>query len=240
MKITPTSCVCAVIITLAGGFLDQGLAAPALYINGNISFTGNVGLNGSTASATAITSFSNVTAVPDTNGTYAPLKNSRAVIWSPFTFNPPGTPVIPLWTCTTNGISYSFDASSMAVMFVSSNFLDIQGTGIAHVTGYADTPGIWTIAVQSIGASVSFSASTIVSPTNVPTIHAFRMTNGDFGMSWNTLAGQPYQMQTASNSIQPAWSNILGVITATNSAATASYPVGAESGRLFRVVVLPH
>jgi hypothetical protein len=239
MKTTPTSVVCAAIVTFAGIVFNQGLAAAPLYINGSISFTGNATLNGSTSSSTAITGFSNILVVTDTNNIYTPLKNSRAATWSPFIFNPPGIPVIPLWTCTTNGVSYSFDASSMAVVFTSGNFLNIQGTGIAHVTGYADTPGIWTISVQAIGASVNFTASTTVSATNVPTIHAYSMTNGNIGMSWNALAGQPYQMQTTSNSIQLAWSNVMGVITTTNPTATASYPVGAESGRLFRVVVLP-
>jgi hypothetical protein len=238
MKTTPTACVYAAIILIAGFFLAQGLEAAPSYIDGSISFTGNVSLNGSTTSATAITSFSNVTAVVGTNGIYVPLAGSRAAVWSPFTFSPSGAPVVPLWTCATNGVSYSFDASSMAVVFTSGNFLNIQGTGIAHVTGYADTPGIWTISVQAIGASVSFTASTMVSPTNLPTIHS-SLVNGNIGMSWNALAGQPYQLQTTGNPVQPAWSNILGVITTTNPTATASYPVGAESGRWFRVVVLP-
>jgi hypothetical protein len=226
-------------LAITGVFLGQRLEAAPAYIDGSISFTGNVSLNGSTTSATAITSFSNVTVVVGTNGIYAPLAGSRDAVWSPFTFSPPGTPVIPLWTCATNGVTYSFDASSMAVVFSSTNFLDIQGTGIAHVTGNADTPGAWTIAVQRIGASVSFTASTMVSPTNLPTIRS-SLVNGNMGMSWNALAGQPYQLQTTGNPVQSAWSNILGVITTTNPTATASYPVGSESGRWFRVVVLPH
>jgi hypothetical protein len=79
----------------------------------------------------------------------------------------------------------------------------------------------------------------MVSPTNLPTIHS-SLVNGNMGMSWNALAGQPYQLQTTGNPVQSAWSNILGVITTTNPTATASYPVGSESGRWFRVVMLPH
>ncbi len=239
MKTTPAPSAWPVVVALTLACLIQAVDAAPSFINGAISFTGNVSLNGSTATATAINSFSNILVVADTNGIYAPLVNSRAATWTPFTFAPPGIPVSPLWTCSSNGISYSFDASSMTVVFSSSNFLDIQGSGIAHVTGYADTPGFWTIAVQSIGASVNFTASTTVSATNVPTIHSYWMTNGNIGMSWNAIPGQPYQLQTTSNLIQSAWSNVVGVITTTNSTATASYPVAAESDRLFRVVVLP-
>jgi len=239
MKTTPTSCVYLTVAVLIGVILNQQVEAAPQYINGSLSFQGDATLNGSTSSATAINSYTNVIVLMATNGDYAPLQNSRAVTWTPFTFNPPELPVVPLWTCTSNGITYSFDASSMVVVFTSGNFIAIQGTGIAHITGYADTPGIWTVSVQAIGTAVSFSASTMVSPTNVPTIHSYGMTNREIGMSWNALPGQPYQLQTALNAHGPLWSNVVGVITTTNSTATTSYPVGAESGRLFRVVVLP-
>ena len=239
MKTTPTSCVCLAVAALIGAMLNQGVEAAPQYINGSISFQGNASLNGSTSSATAINSYTNINVLMATNGDYAPLENSRAAIWTPFTFNPPELPVTPLWTCASNGITYSFDAASMAVVFTNGNFIAIQGTGIAHVTGYADTPGVWTISVQAIGASVSFTASTMVSPTNVPKINSYTMTNGNIGMSWNALSGQPYQLQTASNANELVWSNVVGVITTTNSTATTSYPTAGGSSRLFRVVVLP-
>ena len=239
MKTTPTSCVCLAVAVLIGVILNQRVEAAPQYINGSISFQGNASLNGSTSSATAINSYTNVIVLMATNGDYAPLEHSHAATWTPFTFSPPELPVVPLWTCTSNGITYSFDASSMAVVFTSGNFIAIQGTGIAHITGQADTPGIWTISVQAIGASVSFTASTMVSPTNVPTINSYTMTNGNIGMSWNALPGQPYQLQTASNADQPIWVDVAGAITTTNSTATTSYPVGVETSRLFRVVVLP-
>jgi hypothetical protein len=239
MKTTPNSCVCLAVAALIGVILNQRVEAAPQYINGSISFQGNASLNGSTSSATAINSYTNINVLMATNGDFAPLESSHAAIWTPFTFNPPEIPVVPLWTCTSNGITYSFDASSMAVVFTSGNFVAIQGTGIAHVTGYADTPGVWTISVQAIGASVSFTASTMVNASNVPVVHSYHMTNGNIGLSWNALPGQPYQLQTTSNSTQPAWSNILDVITTTNSTASASYPVAAESSRLFRLVVLP-
>jgi hypothetical protein len=239
MKTTPTSCVYAAIVALTLAGLNHAVEAAPSYIGGTISFKGGASLDAPMGSATAITSFSNITVVADTNGIYGPLENSQAASWAPFTFAPPGTPVSPLWSCTSNGIAYSFNATSMSVVFSGTNFLDIQGTGIAHITGYADTPGTWVIGVQQFNSAVSFSATTTISPTNVPTIYSYRMTNGNLGMSWNALVGQPYQLQTCTNLGQTIWSNATGVITATNPTATASYPVGSEDGRYFRVVVLP-
>jgi hypothetical protein len=239
MKTTPTSCVYLAVAALISVILNPRVEAAPQYINGSISFQGNASLNGSTSSATAINSFTNINVLMATNGDYAPLENSRAAILTPFSFNPSQIPLTPLWTCASNGITYSFDASSMAVVFTSGNFVAIQGTGIAHVTGYADTPGIWTVSVGAIGPSVTFTASTMVSATNVPTINSYTMSNGNIGMSWNALPGQPYQLQTAPNADELVWSNVVDVITTTNSTATTSYPIGGESSRLFRVVVLP-
>jgi hypothetical protein len=127
----------------------------------------------------------------------------------------------------------------MRIVFTNSSFLDIQGTGIAHITGYADTPGIWTLGLQQFGSSVSFSASTIISPTNLPVIYGLLITNGNFEMSWNALAGQPYQLQTTPSLDEPAWSNVVGVITTSNSTASASCSIGPGPGGFFRVALPP-
>ena len=238
MKTTPTLCICAAVIAFAGGFLNHDAEAASPYINGSISFRGSAYLNGLLGSATAITNYSGILAIADTNGNYAPINNSSSVTWTPLTFSPTGTPVVPLWTTVSNGITYSFDATSMTVVYSTTNFLTLLGSGIAHMTGHADTPGIWTVGAQQFSSSVSFTATTVISPTNVPTIHSY-LTNGNLGLSWNALPDQPYQLQTTSNSIQTVWSNVTGVITTTNPTATASYPIKSESGRLFRVVVLP-
>jgi hypothetical protein len=219
-----------------------GLQASGSYINGTISFTGNAYLNGAIGSATAFTNFGNVFVMVDTNGSYAPLKTGAVIAWSPFSFGPPSTPVTPMWTSTSNGITYSFDATSVVITFSNNSFLNIQGAGIAHITGYADTPGRWIFSAQQIGSSVSFSDTTIINVTNLPTIHCGPPTNGTLQMIWNNLPGQPYQLQTTTNAGQPAWSDTGGVITAaiaTNTMITNLYSVGSEPGRFFRVVLLP-
>jgi hypothetical protein len=239
MKTKAGRCIFAATIAVAWAgvnFLAYG-AEP--YINGSISFTGNAGMNASISAATTFTNFWNVSGVAATNGSYAPLGHAASANWTSFTFNPPTMPVMPLWTCSTNGVAYSFDATSMSVVFSSSNFLDIQGSGIAHITGYADTPGLWTIGVQQIGASVSFSASTIVSETNVPVIHC-DVGGNKIMMSWNALPGLPYQLQTSTNFFDPsAWGNTGYVITTNGTTAMVSYTNGMEPGRFFRVAAGP-
>jgi hypothetical protein len=230
--------VSAVSMTVALGMMSFGAQAGGLpYINGSVSFTGNAGLNAAISTATAFTNFSNVTAVAETNGSYAPLGHGTPATWTPFVFNPPTTPVTPLWTCSSNGVTYSFDATSMMVVFSSSNFLDIQGAGIAHITGYADTPGIWTIGVQQIGASVSFSASAMV---GLPVLQCGLGSNKVFKMSWKALPGLSYQLQTTTNVSNPSgWYNTGVSTVATSNTATASYTNDLETGRFFRLQVMP-
>ncbi len=238
MKTKTGRCIAAAIMTVGWAGLNLCAYGAAPYINGSISFTGNVGLDAKISIATSFTNFANVTAVPATNGSYAPLGYGAPVTWTPFVFNPNSMPVTPLWTCASNGVTYSFDATSMMVVFSNSNFLDIQGAGIAHITGYADTPGFWTIGVQQIGVSVSFSASTIV---KLPVVQCSQGTNKVFKMNWNAVPTQAYQVQTSTDASNPSgWGNTGNVITTNGMTATASYTNnGSEAGRFFRVVLVP-
>lgn len=242
MNSSRTSHLFAVIMALTGASLCFGLQAAPSYINGSISFTGNAHLDGPLGSDTTFTSFSDVSATVDTNGAYAPLQSSTNVTWASFTFNPPTLPVVPLWTVTSNGITYSFDATSMTVVLSSMSFLAIQGTGIAHITGHADTPGTWTMSASQVGSAVGFSASTMVSASDVPTLHCGPLTNGVLQMSWTALPGQPYQLESATNLTGSIWNNAGGVIATTNLTnitVTTNYLVGPDHLRLFRLVVLP-
>lgn len=239
MKTKPSrfSFAALVLVACAGLNFDARAATP--YITGTISFTGNASLNGPISTCTAITSFSNITAIADTNGSYAPLGHGSPATWTPFTFNPATVPVIPLWTVSSNGITYSFDATSMIVTFSSSNFLHIQGSGIAHITGYADTPGTWLIDVGQVSSLASINAATMISPTNIPTISCSGPTNGNIAMTWNALLGQPYQLLTATNLGQPVWTNAGGVISTTNATVTTNYSTGSDIHRFFRVLLVP-
>src|SRR5208283_3293006 len=91
--------------------LNQAVRAASPPINGVVSFyTGSYTMDGPLATATAFTSFTNVS-ITGEQGPYTNASLSTPVSYSPFTFNPPAASVIPLWSFTTNGVIYSFDAT---------------------------------------------------------------------------------------------------------------------------------
>jgi len=148
-------------------------------ITGNIQFTGGVTVNtGNLTTATAISSYSSlsVQAFAET-GSYLPLNlgggvgqnGITALSFTPFSFGGnvlgPSNPLIPLWTVTLSGITYSFDANSVTIATQNSGFLNLTGTGTAHITGFQDTAGTWTITdTGSSGPTFTFGASSTAVP----------------------------------------------------------------------------
>jgi hypothetical protein len=61
-----------------------------------------------------------------------------------------------------DGIIYSFDATGLAIIGDSPETITMYGPGIAHITGFDDTPGIWYFSANNAGGTASFSASTDV------------------------------------------------------------------------------
>jgi hypothetical protein len=123
----------------------------ATYISGEIAFTGGATMNGPLGSATAFSSFFGPTpgsgpAVILATGDYSAIPIGTAATFTPFTFNPQPLVSAELWTVSFGGITYSFDLTSVQIEYQSANFLNIKGTGVAHVTGFDPTPGTWSIA----------------------------------------------------------------------------------------------
>lgn len=217
--------------------LNQTVLATSPPINGTIYFAGSYAVNGPLTNATAFTNFSSVSVSGGQAGPYTNAPFSTPVSYRPFTFNPPAAPVTPLWSFTNGGVIYSFDATSMTVVTQSASFLNILGTGIAHITGYADTPGTWTIAASTPSI---FSSSAAVNLTNVPAFQTLWRTNGRITFNWNTLVGQAYQVQYKSNLTSAIWTNLGSAITATGSTAIASDVLAStNSSRFYRIVLLP-
>ena len=208
------------------------------WIEGSLSFAGVPAPNGPVASATAITNFTSVVVTSGQPGSYAGL-TGLAASWSPFAFSPAVVPVVPLWTFNTNGLTYSFDATSVQLVFRNSTFINIQGSGIAHLTGCADTPGTWGIGISQNGGNFIFAASTSVSATNLPLLQSAAATNGTMNFEWNALWGQPYQVQTSTNLSGTNWINLGGVITTTNPLASFSDVIGPDPNRFYRVILAP-
>jgi hypothetical protein len=138
--------------------------AEATLISGDISFSGTSVVNNANYSiATAFTSFSNVV-VSGTGGTgsYAPVLANTPVNLNTFTFRPSFVANNPLWTFALDGKTYSFNATGANIAFSNANSLLIEGTGIAKITGFEDTPGNWVYSANAAGQTASFSASNSV------------------------------------------------------------------------------
>jgi hypothetical protein len=142
------------------------LAAHAQPISGTINFTGGAVLNGSLETATTFTSyFGNGVSLPTVlggsqTGDYQFVPAGTQVVIDPLTFspyNPSSILSIPLWSFSVNATEYSFTATSILVVNQSSHFLNVEGAGIASITGFADTPATWSFTDTGSGAGPSFN-----------------------------------------------------------------------------------
>lgn len=144
--------------------LITGLAfnAYALPVTGAVSFAGNYAVNASDLStATAFTSFSDVISIGTSTGSFAPITVGTPLLMNVFQFDPvlSPSPVAPWWTVTLGTTTYSFDITSLSGHTHGGGTLNLEGTGIAHVTGLDDTVGIWILTANTVGGTFSFSGS---------------------------------------------------------------------------------
>ena len=142
------------------------LEAQAQPISGTINFTGGAVLNGSLETATAFTSyFGNAVSMPTVlggsqTGDYQFVPTGTQVKIDPFSFdplNPSSDLSIPLWSFSVNGTKYSFTATSLLIVQQSPHFLNVEGDGIASITGFADTSATWSFTDTGSGAGPVFN-----------------------------------------------------------------------------------
>ncbi|HTL56978.1 MAG TPA: hypothetical protein VL361_14950 [Candidatus Limnocylindrales bacterium] len=57
-------------------------------------------------------------------------------------------------------------------------------------------------------------------------------------MSWKSVAGQSYQIQSASEATSTDWANITGTLTATEGAMSQTVQTSGASQQFYRVVLL--
>jgi uncharacterized repeat protein (TIGR03803 family) len=72
-----------------------------------------------------------------------------------------------------------------------------------------------------------------------PTIRSIARMNDALIISWNSVAGQEYQVQATSSVDLPGWNNRGGIIVATNGVTTFFDAFGSEFRRFYRIVLLP-
>ena len=146
--------------------LGGAIAADAQPISGTINFTGGAVLNGSLETATTFTSyFGNGVSLPTVlggsqTGDYQFVPAGTQVMIDPFSFspfNPLSIVSIPLWSFSVNSTKYNFTATSIFVVQQSPHFLNVEGAGIASITGFADTPATWSFTDTGSGAGPSFN-----------------------------------------------------------------------------------
>jgi len=151
----------------AAMILAMTSSVQAIPISGSLQFVGAANLN---SSGTAFSSYSDssggglgpIVLGGSQTGDYSGVTGGITAIWTPFTFNPPAASVTPLWMFTIGATVFSFDATSMQLVHNTANTINIEGTGIAHITGLDDTVGTWTVTSTGSGLNFTFGASTDV------------------------------------------------------------------------------
>jgi hypothetical protein len=123
-------------------------------INGSINFDGiatsDTGMLGNASSLT----ITDTSVYPQELGSYAPVPTGTPAAFTPFSLTAAG--VTPLWTFTSGGLTYSFDATSIVVVKQTNAFLDLEGNGNANITGFTETSGMWSITDTVVGGKSVF------------------------------------------------------------------------------------
>jgi hypothetical protein len=141
-------------------------------IEGTIGFSGTATTDsGDLFHAGAFTSISAITE-PGDRGDYAGVTPGAPVDFPAFAFSAPS--VEPLWTFDLGGVTYSFDATSIDLVgrydHGELSFVELEGDGIASITGFAPTPGDWGIEVRDVDGDSSFTfGATSSVPDATPT-----------------------------------------------------------------------
>jgi hypothetical protein len=172
------------------GVLTLGLTAQAQIFTGSISFTGGATVDQAVPNATTITSFFGPPAVlgGSQTGAYASVPGgTTANFTAPISFNPLNTLTQPLWSFTVGAVNYSFVITSVTTdqqvtLPTGGGFLNIAGGGIGHITGYSDTPEVWSITGTTTGTggtgSLTFTMGDSVTAVPEPGVFGFLLIGG--------------------------------------------------------------
>ena len=126
-------------------------------------------------SAKVLTDGGDYALVPSLEGPTPGITTLRSTgvlnVMTDYSFHPSQDTVTPLWRFTTDGITYSFDATTLTAVFdASADAWDISGLGDALITGggtdYAETPGSWSATVS--GSRTGFNFDSAEDPPAAP------------------------------------------------------------------------
>ncbi|HXT70264.1 MAG TPA: PEP-CTERM sorting domain-containing protein [Vicinamibacterales bacterium] len=163
-----------VLVAMVAAALAFAPKAEAAAIVGGVSFGGQATPSGGAdwASATGV-NFGNTSpnaVVTSGSGSYAVVPAFlTGVVFTDFTFSPSlsPSPVNPLWTFVSGGLTYSFRLNTVGPIsqgYNGGSFLLLHGTGVLSITGFTDTPGVFDFSGQDSNLNFSFSASNAAVP----------------------------------------------------------------------------
>lgn len=98
--------------------------------------------------------------------------------------------------------------------------------------------GLYSVTVSNaLGAVSSSSASlTLEGPL---TLFPGPAKGGTFSFTWTATVGQGYQIQSTTNLLSGLWTNLGGIVTATNAVMSASDSISPSSQKFYRILLAP-
>ncbi|HRT09318.1 MAG TPA: hypothetical protein P5233_13135, partial [Candidatus Paceibacterota bacterium] len=78
-----------------------------------------------------------------------------------------------------------------------------------------------------------------VQPPERPVIQSFSLTNGLALITWSSIPGCTYRLQSSDSLLSGEWTDASTNILATSDSTSASHPVESASQRVYRVLLLP-
>jgi hypothetical protein len=108
--------------------------------------------------------------------------------------------------------------------------------GAAHLfSGTLDEAALFNTVLSSNQVRMLYSAA-FATP---PVFTTVNRSGNSLNLSWSSLTGRTYQVQFRTNLAQSGWSNVGGMVLATNSIATTTDSPGTDRQRFYRVLLEP-
>jgi PEP-CTERM motif len=157
---------------LTGGFSKTGSIVPVNGVTGAVTPIGTAtGFDFNTAGTTPTPGVAGTLLVTSSNGSFAALAPVGSVgLIKDFSFAGAGSasyPVLPLASFEVVA-GVTFDLTSVTVTLQNINSVVLDGVGVFHAAGFADTPGEFHFSAQTAGGTFSFSASQAANPVPEP------------------------------------------------------------------------
>jgi len=161
-------------------------------ITGSLSFTGGADVSGGTnglSTATAYTGFFDTASITkpvvlggSQTGSFASVPTGTQVTFYPFTFLPFTAPQT-LWSFTVGADTYSFTATSLVNVTPLPSYLNLRGTGIVSITGFANTTATWSYTDTGMGAGPGFNFGASITATPEPSTASLMAVLGLVGVA---------------------------------------------------------